>query len=68
MSKCIHDDNLIVWDDDRGVYLCEACFTPKCPDCGTILPVFDESTGNVEVYCGRCDAKREEIMMGRLLR
>ena len=60
MAKwCQHDDNLIVWDEAKAAYICEACGRKKCPDCGVGLLFKDASA-----YCGRCDDKREQISMG----
>lgn len=58
---CEHDNNLIVWDEEKHCYVCEICNRKKCGDCGLGL-LFSEP----EVYCGRCENKRHQIMVGIL--
>lgn len=53
-KKCKHDDNMIIWAEDRSRYECDICGTKKCK-CGVELREDERYS-----LCGRCEDKYEQ--------
>lgn len=57
-NRCREDNGEILWDEDRGGYLCDICGKAKCHICSRNLAI-DE-----DIYCDRCEDEGDMIALG----